>query len=305
MSGPEAGSSSSGPRISVVINTLNEENNLAYALRSVRSWVDEIIVVDMYSEDRTAEIAREHGAKVYFHPKVVAFDSARAFAVAQATGDWILILDADEMIPRSLSHTLMEIARENRADVVGVPMLNYMLSAPMMHAKVDPWTNRHLRYFKPGALNLTGTIHDYTHPAATSRVLYLPYEPGQSIVHFANIDFFDILDKINRYTTIEAEQSASRGKKPSALRAVAQASRRFYYHYVKGKGYLDGWRGVYVSLANVLYVLSTYTKLFEIHANGPRQAVRSFYRSEAEKLIMEYDVMVHGSPDTHVGSLKA
>ena len=299
MTGPEMGSSLSGPCISVVINTLNEENNLPYALRSVRPWVDEIIVVDMYSEDRTVEIAREYGAKVYFHPKVVPVESARSFAIAKASGDWILLLDADEMIPRPLSNKLIEIARYDRADVVGIPRLNYMLGAPMMHTRVHPNEDVNLRFFKPGFLGLTETIHRGSHPVATSRVTSLPYEPGQSIVHFANINLFDILDKVNRYTTIEAEQSPSRGERPSALRAVARASKRFFHHYVKGKGYRDGWQGFYVSAASALYVLLTDGKLFELHKHAGREAVRRLYQGEAEKIIMEYDVTLRSSSHTH------
>ncbi|PYU89881.1 MAG: glycosyltransferase family 2 protein, partial [Acidobacteria bacterium] len=115
-----------GPRISVVVNTLNEEKNLPYALRSVRSWVDEIVVVDMHSQDRTVEIAREYGAKVYSHEPMGFVEPARAFAVAQAGGDWILILDADEVVPLLLSRRLREIARRDEADVVTLPRLNYL-----------------------------------------------------------------------------------------------------------------------------------------------------------------------------------
>ena len=88
-------------RISVVINTLNEERRLPYALRSVQDWVDEIVVVDTHSDDKTVEIAEEFGARIFTHERVGYADPARAFAFARATGDWILILDADELVPRA------------------------------------------------------------------------------------------------------------------------------------------------------------------------------------------------------------
>lgn len=276
------------PRISAVINTLNEEQNLPYALRSVRSWVDEIVVVDMHSDDRTVEIAREYGSKVYLHPRIMAFDAARPFAVAQATGDWILMLDADEVIPRALSDTLIGIARDDTADVVAIPRLNYMLGAPMMYTRCGPEQSYQFRFFKPASLRLTEVVHSFAHPVTGSRVQRLRYSPGQAIVHFANIDFFDIVDKINRYTTIEAEQCASRGKAPGVLRTLLRASKTFLFYYFQGKGYRDGWRGFCVSMANVLYVVLKNAKLAEQHANGSRQAVRSGYRDEAEKLIAEY-----------------
>jgi glycosyltransferase involved in cell wall biosynthesis len=85
----------------VVINTLNEERRLPYALRSVQDWVDEIVVVDMHSDDKTVEIAEAFGARIFTHERVGYADPARAFAFARATGDWILILDADELVPRA------------------------------------------------------------------------------------------------------------------------------------------------------------------------------------------------------------
>jgi glycosyltransferase involved in cell wall biosynthesis len=85
------------PRISAVFNTFNEEKRLRFALRSVKPWVDEIVVVDMHSSDATRTIAENFGAKVFLHEPLGYADPARAFAVAQATGDWILMLDADRL----------------------------------------------------------------------------------------------------------------------------------------------------------------------------------------------------------------
>jgi glycosyltransferase involved in cell wall biosynthesis len=73
--------------ISVVINTLNEEHRLPFALRSVRDWVDQIVVVDMHSDDGTVAVARDFGAQVFMHERLAYADPAREFALAQATGD--------------------------------------------------------------------------------------------------------------------------------------------------------------------------------------------------------------------------
>src|SRR5712672_4773789 len=114
-------------RISVVINTLNEERNLQYALRSVQPWADEIVVVDMHSTDRTVEVARQLGAKVYLN-EGPGFDyPPREFAIRQASHAWIFMLDADEVVPMALSKVLRCIAEADNADVVLVPRLNYLL----------------------------------------------------------------------------------------------------------------------------------------------------------------------------------
>src|SRR5688572_12024024 len=94
--------------ISVVINTFNEEKNIERAIKSV-AWADEILVCDMHSDDNTAIIARKLGATVFLHKRVGFVEPARNFAISKASNDWILILDADEEIPGSLSDKFKEI----------------------------------------------------------------------------------------------------------------------------------------------------------------------------------------------------
>ena len=92
-------------KISAVINTLNEESNIAFCLETLK-WCDEIIVVDMQSEDRTVEIAANFTDKIYNFERVGYVEPARKFAVEQATGDWILLIDADELVPKQLADKL-------------------------------------------------------------------------------------------------------------------------------------------------------------------------------------------------------
>ncbi len=89
-------------KISVVINTLNEEENLPRVLASVKNFADEIVVCDMHSEDGTVEIAKKAGAKVYKHKRIGYVEPARNYAISKTTGEWILILDADEQVPKAL-----------------------------------------------------------------------------------------------------------------------------------------------------------------------------------------------------------
>src|SRR5580692_2078335 len=199
------------PRISAVINTLNEENNLPYTLGSVQPWVDEIIVVDMYSDDRTVQIAREFGAKVFFHERVGFADPARAFALEQASADWIFMLDADEVVPLPLSKLLLRIASSDGFDAVRIPWLNYMLGAPLMHTNCGPDQTRLFRFFKKNYVTTTSTIHNYYHLVPGSRVLTLKFEPGLAVSHFAYFDSKHFMDKLNRYTSIEAQQAFERG----------------------------------------------------------------------------------------------
>jgi glycosyltransferase involved in cell wall biosynthesis len=276
-------------KISVVINTLNEERNLPYALRSVRPWADEIIVMDMYSEDRTVEVARAHGAKVFFHERVGFVEPARACAIAKATTEWILILDADELVPAPLSHLLRETADDDRADVVVIPNLNYFLGGPLMHTGWGPEQNKHARFFKRGMLQeATAKIHDYLEPVAEARMLELAYTPGHAIVHFNYVDTSHFLEKLNRYTTIEARQALERGERSSVRLALYKAAKEFYGRFFKRQGYRDGWRGLYLSGLQAMYNWATYTKLRELEATGGREAILELYGRERERLIADY-----------------
>ncbi len=304
--------SQSGPRISVMINTLNEEANLPYALRSVAPWADEIVVVDMHSEDRTVAIAERYGATVYLHERMGFADPARAFAFAQTTGDWILVLDADELIPAPLSRQLQQVAREDSADVVMIPRVEYMLGAPLAHAWA-PEKNKHPRFFRRDMLKLSAEIHHFVQPVPGARVLELPHEPGAEMVHFAYLDTAQFVDKLNRYSTIEAQQSFARGagetpawvirdmalypwllafyrrRGSTPAWALVYSFLAFVNRYVKNRGYRDGWRGFYLSLFWGTYFLAAYAKLTELERVGTREAITAHYGREAEQILMGYE----------------
>jgi len=105
----------SRPKISAVVNTYNEEKNIDACLKSL-NFVDEIVVVDMESQDKTKKIAKKYTDKVFNYEKIDYVEPARNFAISKATGDWILIVDADERVPRPLAVKLMEIAEKDQAD---------------------------------------------------------------------------------------------------------------------------------------------------------------------------------------------
>ena len=276
------------PRISVVINTLNEEKNLPFALRSVQPWVDEIVVVDMYSDDRTVDIAREFGAKVFFHERMGFADPARAFALEQTCGDWILILDADEVVPLPLSKALLSIACSDSADVVRIPWLNYLLGAPLMHSNWGPNQDTHLRFFKKHHVRATSTIHNHLHLVPGSRVLKLRFEPGLAVAHFNYLDSQHFIEKLNRYTSIEAKQAFERGERITPGGALVKAAKGFALHYLKGRGFQDGWRGFYLSLFMSFYRIATAAKLQELRTLGQRERIESRYRQEAEEILKAY-----------------
>ena len=253
------------PRISAIIHTLNEELSIANALRSVASWVDEIIVVDMYSDDRTVEIARSFGAKVFLYEKKGSADPARNFSQEKATGDWIITLDADEIVPLELSRVLVKIAEDDRADVCFISELNYFGGFPLLLTGWGPEQDRHDRFYRRGALVYSPNIHTGAQRKEGSRVLSLKYRPGLAIIHFNYLNVSHCIEKLNRYTGIEASQRYQKGKKMRATDMVLRPLWEFINRYFRRQGFRDGWPGFYYSFLMAFYRMTQAMKLREIH----------------------------------------
>jgi len=285
--------------ISVTVNTLNEEKRLPYTLRSVQSWADEIVVVDMHSDDRTREIAESLGAKVYLHERMGYVEPARAFAVEKATHEWILMLDADEVVPLTLSRRLREIAGSDEADVVLIPWRNFLLGKPMGYAGWGMKQDYHARFFKRGHFRFMNTIHQLGRIPKEARTLKLPSQAELAVTHFNYADITHFVEKMNRYTSIEAEDAYKNGTRAGCLRALNKAVRKFIHVYFQRKGFREGWRGFYLATLMAFYRLLVQAKLTELHQSGTREEVEAFYQQEAERLLKEYERGEGNSLPTH------
>lgn len=285
------------PRISAVINTLNEEKNLPFALRSVQPWVDEIVVVDMYSTDRTVEIAREFGAQVCLHRGPGFNYAPRAFAVNQASSEWVLVVDADELIPVALSRDLRRMAESGEADVALIPRTNYMLGAVIRHTGCGATQDAQVRFFRKGFVVACSLAHQDFKPVEGARVKALPYRGDNAIVHFTYLDSQQFIERLNRYTSIEAQQAFEQGERITPVGALVKAAKQFGGRYIIWKGFQDGWRGLYLSLFYSFYKIVTAAKLQELIALGHRERIESWYRQEAEETLKAY-----GEPKSPVAS---
>jgi glycosyltransferase involved in cell wall biosynthesis len=272
------------PKISAVINTRNEELNIKFCLESLK-WCDEIIVVDMESDDYTVAIAREYTKKIFTHEKVLDFDIARVFAVAQATGDWVLLIDADELVTHSLAKRLISIAQENVADIVSIPFKTYMLGAWITHT--GWWPEYHSRFFRRGSLKFTGDVHAFISELPGAKKLQLPALEENAIIHFAYHDCEHFVTKLNRYTTIEAMQMHAAGRQFSVFRMIVAGLRGFQVRYITNKGFMDGYRGFFLSLMMGFYRTLTYMKLWE-NFEFQNNPVSKTYQDLKEDIISQH-----------------
>lgn len=279
--------------VSAVILTLNEERNLPKALRSVRRWVDDIVVVDMHSDDRTVETAESFGARVFQHPRMGLQDPARAFAMEQASGEWIINLDADEIAPFALSRRLLEVAEGNLADVCSIPRLNYFSGAPLRHAGWSADEDRQVRFFRKGCLEFSPRIHARPQPVETARVLQLRADSGECLIHFNFPAAEYFLQRFNRYTSIEAAEARADGRRASLSGFVVAPLREFVTRYFLKQGFRDGWRGFYYSAMMGAYRMTIAAKLRELEDGCDGAGSLKRYDEIAEQYLSEYERDAH------------
>lgn len=277
-------------KISVTLTTWNEAPNIRNCLESVR-WADEIIVVDMYSDDNTVEIAREYTDKVFFFENSGYVEPSRQFAVNQTTNEWILVMDADEMIPRNLRDRLRKIVDEDAADVVYLFRHNYFFGHLMEGGGWGYRQDRHARFFKKSYVQFSDAIHRPFQLVNQPRVLELS-DPGMGFLHFNYIDLEHFLEKMNRYTTIEAK-NCYQGLKPSPSvpGLLISIAKEIIGRWLLKKGYRDGIQGFYLSCLMGAYQLASFAKarlMRTFASSNPRAVVEQQYAEIARKVLAEY-----------------
>ena len=132
--------------LSIALITLNEEANIERCLSSLKSFADEIILVDMGSTDQTLQKAKEFSAKIFTHPYTGFVEPARNYALDKTQGDWVFLIDADEELPKTLKLLLKELIREKSKSFYRVPRKNIIFGRWIKHAYW--WPDYQIRFFK-------------------------------------------------------------------------------------------------------------------------------------------------------------
>ncbi len=265
--------------ISGAIVAFNEESNIRYSLGSLLPWCDEVVVVDQESSDRTPEIARAMGARVVSHPNTGFVEAARKFSIDQTTGEWLVILDADEVVPASLAARLRTIADgQDEIDVVRIPRVNIVLGRWARVGKKN-WPNRHLRFFRRGALTVSDRIHVGLSVSDGARSLNLPADPRNAIWHFSYESVDDMMEKFNRYTSVQARQALADGAPvPSSRQLLVGPARSVWTDYVRRRAYRDGTAGLIVAIARGYYEFLLAAKTWDEARLRERMAARDAMR---------------------------
>lgn len=254
-------------KISVVINTLNEEENLPKALKSVKSFAYEVIVVDMESTDNTVKIAKESGAKVYAHKRTGYVEPARNYAISKISGDWVLILDADEEVPPGLADKLIEIVNQPEADYFAIPRKNIVFNKWLRNSRW--WPDYNLRFFRKGKVVWDDEIHSI--PLTEGKGADLEANEELAIIHHNYNSVEQYIERLNRYTTIQAKQLRIKGKKTDWRNFIKKPTGEFLSRYFAGKGYKDGVHGLALASLQAFSELVVEVKLWELSRFAERE----------------------------------
>ncbi|MEK6647324.1 MAG: glycosyltransferase family 2 protein [Candidatus Firestonebacteria bacterium] len=244
--------------LSVVVITKNEQGNIKRCLESVR-WVDDIIVVDAFSTDDTVQIARQYTNKVWTK-EWVNYTQQKNYAISLAKNDWILNIDADEVVSEELAEEIKIILRKPEYNGYLMPMQTYYFGRFLKYGGFCP--DYHLRLFNKnyGKFESKFTnVHEGIFLNGKSGILKEP------IIHYAYSNITQYFGKFNNYTTKEANGLFERNIYPTGYKVFIKPIHRFLKSYFFKFGFLDGIQGLLACAFASFYIFITQIKLIELY----------------------------------------
>lgn len=251
-------------KISVVLATFNEEKNLGACLEAVKNIADEIIVVDGQSMDRTVTIAKKYGAKVTITTNKPIFHINKQIAIDQAKGDWILQLDADEVVDQQLAQEIREITgrtwQKDAPAAYYLPRKNFFLGRWLK--KGGQYPDAIIRFFQRGQAYLPcKSVHEQI--IVKGKTGYLKGH----LLHYTAPTFSRYLTNANRYTSLTAAELEQQKLKINFLTTAdylfVKPTKAFLLRYFRYRGFQDGFPGFVFALFSGLHYPIAYFKYYE------------------------------------------
>ena len=251
-------------KISATIITLNEENNLGRCLNSLKDVVDEILVVDSGSQDRTLEIAAEYGARVLTR-SWTNYSEQKNYAASEANSDWILSLDADECLSPELKGEIASLKSLGaRADAYQFSRKAFYLGRWINHSGWYP--DPKVRLYHRNKANWQGNfVHE------TLLISGTVAELKGDLLHYTCNSLSEHLLRLDRYTALAAQDLHTRGVASSILQMIGSPVLTFLRTYFLKSGFRDGVHGVVIAGLASFYNFMKYAKLLELERNSQPQ----------------------------------
>lgn len=247
-------------KISIALATFNEEKNIGACLRAVKDWVDEIIVVDGESTDRTAEIAKKYGAKVIVTTNKPIFHLNKQMAIDSCQSDWILQLDADERVTPKLRQEILAKMDKTKFNGFWLPRKNCFLGRFL--TKGGQYPDYTLRLYRRGKGYLPcQTVHEQA--VVKGEAGYLKSD----LLHYPYPDFFEYLNKAHRYARLFADEYETQKVKTNLWTLIKYLlfipSKIFFKIYIRHLGFFDGFAGLIFAIYSAIVRITAYVVYWE------------------------------------------
>ena len=250
--------------LSVCSVSYNEDWIIAKTINAIKDIADEMILVDSGSTDQTREIALSLGVKVYVEEPYKGCGLQKNAAIEKCTGDWILFLDADEVVSEELKAEIVRIIHlPDTADVYKVRFQSYCFGRLIKHGGWSAFYK--IRLFKHGVGKFSPhIIHSYFEIRKNAVVKKI----HANIRHYTYKDITHYITKNNRYTNEKALMLYRAGEKPKVIKLIFSPFFRFIKSYFFKRGFMDGADGLVMSILGSWYVVLQFLKLRELWING-------------------------------------
>lgn len=250
-------------KISACLTVGNEEQNIRRCLESL-FWVDEIVVVDSFSTDRTSEICREYTSRVYQH-EWLGYVGQKNLIKNMAAYAWILFVDADEEVSPGLRDEIIrEFESGNNRNYMGYEFPRKVFFLGQWIAHGEWWPDIKMRLYRKDKGICTGR-EPHEHVVVDGPVKRL----GGCLHHYTYDDLCDQVVTLNRFSSISSRGMFEEGRKFSFTGLLFRPLFRFFKGYCLKRGFLDGGRGFIISAMTAFGVFLKYAKLWELsNANG-------------------------------------
>lgn len=262
-------------RISALVLTRNEEEMLPHCLACLK-WVDEMLVVDSFSTDRTVPLAEAAGARVLVHA-FEGFASQTNWGASQATGDWILQIDADELVTPELKRSVLATVASNpETDIFTMRRDSYVFGHLM---GASSWSKERIpRLYRKGTLRFEGEVHP--DPCLGGRPVG---KLDGVLLHYPYRHVSKYFDKFQLYSTMWAEKARERGRRTSIpLAVVSSLWRVFHNYFIRGEIW-DGRTGFLLSVLGGMHTFIRHTKLWGLQNLDTLSQVRDYRVDEEDR----------------------
>ncbi len=249
-------------KLTALIITYNEIGYIENCIDSVR-FADEIIVVDSFSTDGTYEhLCADPDVKVIQNP-FENFTQQKSYALSQATNDWVLFLDADEVVTDPLREEILETLTSDSPHVAYWFYRKFMFGNSPLH--FSGWqTDKNYRLFRKSKARFTDRklVHETLEVEGTSGIL------ENRLIHYCYKNYQDYKCKMLHYGRLKAREDFYRERSFSYLLMLSKPTWKFVHHYILRLGFLDGQKGITICYLNALSVLERYRQLKKLEAKN-------------------------------------